>query len=68
MNKNLMLILTTILLSACSDKAQDQKTVEVAAQSIKTEVEKTSKAENNDHIELSYDHLKSKHFLILMKV
>ena len=60
MNKKLLLILTVILLSACSDTVDDQKTTEVAAQSTKTEVKQLSKAENNDHIELSCDHLNSK--------
>lgn len=67
-NKKLLLILTAILLSACGDKVQDQKTTGVASQSTKAKVKKSSKAkvkqsskaENNDHIELSYDHLNSK--------
>ena len=60
MNKKLLLILTVILLSACSDTVDDQKITKVAAQSTKTEVKQLSKAENNDHIELSCDHLNSK--------
>ena len=59
-NKKLLLILTAILLSACGDKVQDQKTTGVASQSTKAKVKQSSKAENNDHIELSYDHLNSK--------
>ena len=59
-NKKLLLILTAILLSACGDKVQDQKTTKVASQSTKAKVKQSSKAENNDHIELSYDHLNSK--------
>ena len=60
MNKKLLLILTVILLSACSDTADDQKTTEVAAQSTKAKVKQSSKAENNGHIELSCDHLNFK--------
>ena len=45
-NKKLLLILTAILLSACGDKVQDQKTTGVASQSTKAKVKQSS----NDHL------------------